>query len=91
MTAYMEAGAAIFDVLDDVVDLVDNTTWIRSGPSLISDGTWLWRIDSIHYLRNYSLDIPQEFLDHVRTREYQQTGAVDAADPVFDTAISAYF
>ncbi|MBF6144936.1 hypothetical protein [Nocardia nova] len=88
---YMAACAPIFDVLEDVVDLVEGREWIRSGPTLVSDGTWIWRLDSIHYLRHYSLDIPQEFLEHVRNREYRPATDVDASAPAFDDAISAYF
>lgn len=88
---YMEAGTPVFDVLEDVVDLIDDSRWIRSGPSLISDGLWLWRIDSVHYLRNYSFDFPQDFIDHVRARSYRPTADVDLTDPGFDTAIAIFF
>ncbi|WP_227984237.1 hypothetical protein [Nocardia spumae] len=91
MADYMEACTPVFDVLEDVVDLVDGREWIRSGPTLLSDGAWIWRLDSVHYLRHYSLDIPQEFLDHVQSRDYRPVDDVDASAPEFDDAISAYF
>ncbi|GAB2721962.1 hypothetical protein [Nocardia thraciensis] len=88
---YMRAGTPVFDVLEDVVDLVDGREWVRGGPSLISDGEWIWRIDSAYYLENYSLDIPQEFLERVRRHDYRPPGDVDVSDPSFDDAVAAYF
>lgn len=91
MAEYMKAGTPVFDVPTESTDLVDTAKTIRSGPSLVSDGEWIWRIDSVHYLQNYELEIPGEFLDHVRERNYRPDGGVDVADPRFDAAISAYF
>jgi hypothetical protein len=88
---YMNAGIPVFDIMEDVVDLIDGREWIRGGPSLLTDGEWLWRRDSIYYLRNYPLDIPDQFLDHVRRRNYQPSTEVDVADESFDEAIAAYF
>ncbi|MGW4244227.1 hypothetical protein [Nocardia sp. NPDC004722] len=91
VAAYMKAGTPIFDVMGSSTDLLDPAKSIHSGPSLVSDGEWIWRLDSIHYLENYAVEIPAEFLAHVRSRNYQPSGGVDVADPRFDAAISAYF
>ncbi|WP_433592828.1 hypothetical protein [Nocardia sp. CA-145437] len=91
VVAYMKAGTPVFDVLGDVTDLLDPTKSIRSGPSLVSDGEWIWRVDSIHYVENYAVEVPAEFLHHVRSRNYRPNSDVDVADPRFDAAIAAYF
>lgn len=88
---YMKAATPVFDVPGDVTDLLDTAKSIRSGPSLVSDGEWIWRVDSIHYFENYSLEIPAEFLNHVRGRNYRPRGDVDVSDVKFDAAIAAYF
>ncbi|WP_405133491.1 hypothetical protein [Nocardia sp. NBC_01388] len=88
---YMRAATPVFDVPGDVTDLLDVTKSIRSGPSLVSDGEWIWRVDSVHYLENYALEIPAEFLDHVRGRNYRPSSDVDVSDVKFDAAITAYF
>ncbi|MFE3188715.1 hypothetical protein ACFXHA_06870 [Nocardia sp. NPDC059240] len=88
---YMKAGTPVFDVAGDVTDLLDTTRTIRSGPSLVSDGEWIWRMDSIHYLETYALAIPAAFLEHVRGRNYRPHGGIDVADAKFDTAIANYF
>ncbi|MEV0249033.1 hypothetical protein AB0H76_20690 [Nocardia sp. NPDC050712] len=87
---YMRAGTPVFDVLEDVVDLVDSTTTIPSGPSLISDGQWIWRVDSIHYLSSYRLAFPDSFVQHVRATNYQPPRSLPATDE-FDAAVLAYF
>ncbi|WP_433564596.1 hypothetical protein ACQP1O_04320 [Nocardia sp. CA-151230] len=91
VVAYMRSATPVFDVPADVTDLVDVSQTIRNGPSLLSDGEWIWRIDSIHYLANYSLTIPSAFLDHVRAQNYRPATDVDVSDAKFDAAISAYF
>ncbi|MRH89498.1 hypothetical protein GFY24_18945 [Nocardia sp. SYP-A9097] len=88
---YMKAATPVFDVPGEVSDLLDTARTILSGYSLVSDGEWIWRVDSIHYLENYALEIPAEFLDHVRGRNYRPSGDVDVADAKFDAAIAAYF
>ncbi|MGW5226763.1 hypothetical protein ACWEP5_17640 [Nocardia niigatensis] len=88
---YMKAATPVFDVPGEVSDMLDTAKTIRSGPSLMSDGVWIWRVDSIHYLENYALEIPAEFLDHVRGLNYRPRGGVDVADAKFDAAIAAYF
>lgn len=91
VVAYMEAATPIFDVLSDTTDLIDPAKTVRGGLSLVSDGEWIWRVDSVHYLANYSVDIPLEFLAHVRAHDYRPAGGVDVSDAKFDAAISAYF
>ncbi|MFE2995140.1 hypothetical protein ACFXG4_09045 [Nocardia sp. NPDC059246] len=91
VSEYMKAGTPVFDVPGEVSDLLDTAKAILGGMSLVSDGEWIWRVDSIHYLENYALEIPAEFLDHVRGLSYQPSGGVDIADAKFDAAIAAYF
>lgn len=88
---YMTAATPVFDVMGNVTDLLDANESIRSGQSLISDGTWLWRVDSIHYLTRYDLTIPNGFVDHVRAHDYRPTTDVDLAGEVYDATITAYF
>ncbi|MBF6211536.1 hypothetical protein IU487_10810 [Nocardia puris] len=87
---YMRAAPPVFDVLEDVVDLFDNTTVIPGGSSLLSDGQWIWRVDSIHYLATYRLAFPEPFLYHVRGANYQPPAAAPDNDE-FDAAVLTYF
>lgn len=87
---YMRAATPVFDVLEDVVDIVDNTTMIPSGPSLLSDGQWIWRVDSIHYLGTYRLAFPEPFVQHVREQNYRPPLTLPATDE-FDAEVLTYF
>ncbi|WP_280179836.1 hypothetical protein [Nocardia cyriacigeorgica] len=87
---YLRAAPPVLDVLDVERDLIDNTHQITSAASLISDGTWIWRVDSIHYLSRYAIDIPDEFLTHVRGLDYRPPATVPDSEE-FDAAMMDYF
>ncbi|WP_433562080.1 hypothetical protein ACQP1O_31835 [Nocardia sp. CA-151230] len=87
---YMCAAPGVLDVLDVLTDMINNTDKIQSASSLISDGEWIWRVDSIHYLSRYDLDIPDEFLQHVRARNYEPPNAMDFT-PEFESEMLKYF
>lgn len=87
---YMRAAPGVFDVLDVLKDLINDTDQIMSASSLISDGVWIWRVDSMHYLSRYDLDIPEEFLRHVRERNYEPPASIDFT-PEFESRMLTYF
>lgn len=87
---YLRTAPTVLDVLDVLVDMVDGSESIRSASSLISDGVWIWRVDSVHYLDRYPLEIPEEFLAHVRARDYRPPAAVDYTDE-FEAEMLKFF
>lgn len=87
---YVRNAPPVFDVMETVQDLTDGNHKIPGGPSLISDGEWIWRLDSVHYLSHYSLDFPDDFLAHVRARNYQPPANVDWTDE-FESSMLKYF
>lgn len=40
-------------------------------PSLLTDGVWAWPSDLAHYVERHHLQVPGEFLDHMRARNWQ--------------------
>ncbi|MQY24438.1 hypothetical protein NRB20_75740 [Nocardia sp. RB20] len=87
---YLREGRPIYDILEDMVDLVGRREWIRSARSLRSDGVWVWRVDSIFYLERYSLEIPDEFLEHARQRDYRPDQEIDFSDQLFKSSYREY-
>ena len=87
---YMRGAPGVFDVLDVLTDMVDGSAEIMSASSLISDGEWIWRVDSMHYLGRYGLDVPDEFLRHVRACDYEPPASI-AFTPEFEAEMLGYF
>ncbi|WP_280221588.1 hypothetical protein [Nocardia neocaledoniensis] len=87
---YMRKVRAIFDVMGEAPDLFTEGVDIEGGPSLYSDGVWIWREDSLKYLAEQPLTLPTEFLERVRSFDYvpQQ---FDTRDPDFSGAFLSYF
>ncbi|MFD3744514.1 hypothetical protein [Nocardia sp. NPDC058633] len=87
---YMRKVRAIFDVMGESPDLFTKDVDIEGGPSLYSDGVWIWREDSLKYLAEQPLTLPAEFVERVRSFDYvpQQ---FDTRDPDFDAAFLSYF
>ncbi|UGT61800.1 GNAT family N-acetyltransferase [Nocardia asteroides] len=67
---YMTRVPPGLDVMESVPDLFDHSARIPGGPSLHTDGTWIWRTDSLHYLRHGHITLPTEFAHHVRQHNY---------------------
>lgn len=44
---------------------------LAGGPSLHSDGTWVWPHDLAYYVRKCGLALPGDFLDHIRAQRYE--------------------
>ncbi|MEV0433793.1 hypothetical protein [Nocardia sp. NPDC050413] len=87
---YMRKARAILDVMGEAPDLFTEGADIEGGPSLYSDGVWIWREDSLKYLAEQSITLPAEFLEHVRSLDYVPR-QFDTRDPEFDAAFLAYF
>ncbi|TCO55945.1 hypothetical protein [Actinocrispum wychmicini] len=88
---YMRTAPPVLDVLDVEVDMVNGTDQIMSASSLISDGEWIWRKDSIHYLSRYPLDLPDGFLQHVRARDYEPPAHDDVNFSEIEADVLKYF
>lgn len=87
---YMDSALRITEGVDPSPDLIDGGNSIASGRTLATDGEWVWRVDTVHYLREYPLELPIEFLQHVRSRDYVM--APFSVEYVYaDIATEAYF
>ncbi|MFJ8861586.1 hypothetical protein ACIRD8_24525 [Streptomyces sp. NPDC102451] len=87
---YLRKGPGVIDVMEGTPHLFDEQRLIPGGPSLHSDGLWVWRVDSIEYLAQQQLEIPTEFVEHVRAAGYEPPKSLDWTDE-FDDAVMRYF
>ncbi|GAB3659716.1 hypothetical protein GCM10027589_20980 [Actinocorallia lasiicapitis] len=67
---YMRKTPAGFSVMESVPNLLVPGEYIGGGPSLNTDGTWVWRTDSLVYLALRPLVLPANFVEDVRDRDY---------------------
>jgi len=51
--------------------------WIAGSESLVTDGTWIWPVDLVHYVRRHHVALPQEFLEHIRANSYTAPAVPD--------------
>ncbi|MDO3647297.1 hypothetical protein [Nocardia mangyaensis] len=87
---YMRKVRAIFDVMGSSNHLFVEGADIEGGPSLYSDGVWIWREDSLEYLAEQPIPLPAEFVERVRSFDYTPQ-SFDTRDPDFDATFLSYF
>ncbi|MGW2641549.1 hypothetical protein [Streptomyces sp. NPDC001348] len=68
--AYLESAREIYSTMGARRDALTDDEWIVGSESLLTDGTWIWPIDLIHYVRRHHVALPQELLDHIRANNY---------------------
>lgn len=59
---YLSGGVPVFDVMGASRDPENPEHFIPGGPSLISDGEWVWRNDLQYFVANYGIGLPEEFV-----------------------------
>jgi hypothetical protein len=62
---YLLSGVAVFDVMEATPDPRNAGHSISGGSSLLTDGTWTWRLDLAAYVEAYDLNLPATFVEHV--------------------------
>jgi hypothetical protein len=70
VVGYLSSGYVLLDVPETAADVINSDKHIVGGPSLVSDGTWVWRLDLPYYVRTYHLARPRTFLEYLRQRDY---------------------
>lgn len=73
LVAYLDAGHVLIDVMEGGPDVITGSPH-RHSPgcsSLLTDGTWLWRLDFPHYVETHHVSLPDAFIEHVRGLTYR--------------------
>jgi hypothetical protein len=65
IAAYLESGVILCAVMGVTVDPLNDSCTIGGGPSLLSDGVWIWRADLAYFVRKYRVALPMEFVELV--------------------------
>ncbi|WP_433293970.1 hypothetical protein ACQP2F_31920 [Actinoplanes sp. CA-030573] len=70
VTAYLDSGYLLIDMMDVERDVLDPAQEILGGSSIMTDGEWLWRQDLSYYVRRHHVALPAELLARIRERHY---------------------
>ncbi|MER7674960.1 hypothetical protein ABTY61_41815 [Kitasatospora sp. NPDC096128] len=73
LAAYLDAGHVLIDVMEAGHDAITGSAHRHSlgCSSLVTDGAWLWRQDFPHYVETHHVLLPDAFIEHVRSLNYQ--------------------
>lgn len=75
---YLESGSvlvAMFGVEDDYFDPAKTAI---ADTAIVTDGTWCWPGELAHYVREYHVAVPADFVAHMRQRSWQPSQLTDA-------------
>ncbi|MEU8607371.1 hypothetical protein AB0C29_05155 [Actinoplanes sp. NPDC048791] len=81
VVAYLRGGHKLIAAMDLQDDVFDPAHQILNGSSILTDGDWLWRHDYAHYVGRHDVEVPPEFLDLIRSRDY---AVPELDDPTLD-------
>lgn len=56
-----------------------------------SDGTWVWSTYWGYFVREYAIEVPAEFIDHARSRDFQPVTLDNAEQERIDSELEATF
>lgn len=66
IVAYLKAGVGLAGVGCYVGDVLNPSAQFAISPGLETDGVWLWRADLAYYVATYHVELPDEFVTHMR-------------------------
>jgi hypothetical protein len=73
LVEYLDSGYMVLPLMEGCPDVLSGAAHRRAGggSSHLTDGEWLWRQDLAHYVEQYHVELPPEFLAHVRGVGYR--------------------
>ena len=71
VSRYLLAGHPVLDVTELTKDTIGGSFRVPGGSSVLTDGSFIWRLDLASYVQHYSIDLPQGFLTFIENHEYE--------------------
>ncbi|MFG1604133.1 hypothetical protein [Actinoplanes sp. NPDC049265] len=88
VVAYLRAGHRLLDFMDISDDVFDPSRQVLGGPSVLTDGDWMWRDDLAYYVEWHQVTPPPELLELIRRRHYiMPIVADDVLDALVEPAV----
>lgn len=60
---YLGHGTRVFDVMGTSPDPLNPAQVIDGGPSLVTDGEFVWRLDLANYVSAHNIELPADFIE----------------------------
>lgn len=67
---YLEQGKTVLVSPHWVDDLLNAQMRRICQYSTLTDGTWIWPSDLVYYVKNYHVVLPEEFIEHMASRNW---------------------
>ncbi|MFF6785620.1 hypothetical protein [Streptomyces sp. NPDC012510] len=71
LTQYLLSGHPVLDVTELTADVIGDAFRVPGGSSVLTDGSFVWRLDLASYVRHYSIALPEDFLSFAEAHGYQ--------------------
>ena len=85
IVGYLNDGIALIISPGLVNDVIDISKGPAGTPTVYTDGKWIWPGDLAYYVKNYNLELPQDFLDYMVERNWTIDFSLDDMD--FDSVM----
>ncbi|MBR6404353.1 MAG: hypothetical protein IKS48_13305 [Eubacterium sp.] len=82
---YLIDGKALIISPGLVDDVIDSSKGPAGTPTVYTDGKWIWPGDLAYYVKNYHLELPQDFLDYMKEKNWTVDFSLDDMD--FDSVM----
>ncbi len=70
LISYLKKGTIFIVCLGFARDVLDEAAGFTAPPHIFTDGVWAWPGDLRYYVKKYHVELPDEFLAHIRSRRY---------------------
>jgi hypothetical protein len=70
---YLRGGHLLAAIMEGSMDHFDGASFEGSSgcSSLLTDGSWTWRVDLAHYVERYHVDLPTDFVASLVDRRFR--------------------
>lgn len=88
---YLRNGHGLVDIMEGTRDVVSGDTYVSGGPSLKTDGEYLWREDLAHYVERHRVGLPPELRERMAALDYEVPSlAEDELDALSEEAMTVW-
>ena len=71
--SYLKNGTIYIACCGVCYDVIDQEKGVAGVPSLLTDGVWIWPGDLAYYVENYNLNLPANFIDHMKANRWSNS------------------